>query len=74
MYKKIYVSVKLFRDKSVTLHMSNFMRNADNFLFKFSLFIFYNFFYFLNSGELSKPQFQLSHTTLSVIKPFRWYS
>lgn len=36
-----YVSVKMFRDKSVTLHMSNFMRNANNFLVKFSLFIFY---------------------------------
>lgn len=46
MYKKIYVSVKMFRDKSVTLHMSNFMRNADNFLFKLYLFIFYNFFLF----------------------------
>lgn len=47
----------MFRDKSVTLHMSNFMRNADNFLFQFYLFIFYNFFISWTQGSYLNHSF-----------------
>lgn len=47
----------MFRHKSVTLHMSNFMRNADNFLFQFYLFIFYKFFISWTQGSYLNHSF-----------------